>query len=523
MANTAHNPETGEYAVREPGLGWQVVDRETYDMARGDAQASGRGLGENFGREAGSQVVDAGGGAVEDLGGGGMLGPWLGILTGQYGMQQREGSLSERVRDVGQAVQASNDAAQEARYRQHPGIGAAAAAATALIPVGGGAKVGTATRLGTRPGQRVVGETTAKTVSAAEAVVERNRVRGPWEAPEGTGGRSVGARANPNAPEAPEPERVLNGMLTPEEMDSLAKDLDLGPVLTRGDRKALTARVDTDEMNRADALRSREERSRSNIVADRARGGGVTKVNDIRDNAANAATRLVMNELGEGQAYRLTSANMRNLVEQSQEVFESAAREAGDIPVKNMQYAQLQDIADDVGADDLPVVQRMIDNISKDAKDNGDVLPNKLVRDYRSKVGRAAQRAAAGDNFERSIALRDIQEWLDKRVDERVSGETREALAEARYRWRIIRALESSTASTDAGGKVNLPSFSRAFQRGGNRFFRSTGKEGKRGEEFSRALETFRYLTAKVEPDSGTAGRVIQAIGDRAGFLVGGG
>ncbi|QDY70136.1 hypothetical protein [Qingshengfaniella alkalisoli] len=520
MIETAHNSETGEFAVRQPGLGWQVVDQDTYEHARQMAEAGERSLPENLVREIGSQWQDFAGTVTEAAGGGGLIGGGLSVLSGQYSQAQRPGAMQEDLRSAGREIQQANDPQQQARYAQFPGIGAGAMVLdpTNFVPVGGAAKGLGMGRLGSRAGERVVGETTSRVVGAAEQVVARTRGRvaqdaAAQETARARTRRGVGAQANPDAPAAPQ-ERVLAGMLTPDEVDDLANDLDLGKLLTPGDRAALRARVDTDEIQRADAMRSAEELSRSNVVTDRARGG----VNEVRDNAANAATRLVMNELGEGAAFRLTAENMGKLVEQSQQVFEKAAREAGDIPIANRRYAELQDIADDVGTDDANVIQRYIDNITKDAKDHADVLPNKLVRDYRTKVGRAAQRAAAGDNFERSLALRDVQEWLDKLVDERVSGETREALAEARYRWRIIRALEGSTASTDAGGKVNLPSFVRSYQRGGNRFFKSTGKEESRGRDFSRALETLRFLTAKVEPDSGTAGRVLHNLAGRVPF-----
>jgi hypothetical protein len=44
-------------------------------------------------------------------------------------------------------------------------------------------------------------------------------------------------------------------------------------------------------------------------------------------------------------------------------------------------------------------------------------------------------------------------------------------LRDARYRYRISKALERSTATTEAGGKVNLRSFNTRLP-GGNRFYR---------------------------------------------------
>lgn len=500
--NSAGQLITGAGALVDQAITGGTEARERYDALR-ETQAL---------RSEGSPIASFAGSIAPDVAAGIATGGAGSLLARIGGTAAVEGALG--------AVRNPDDPLEGAAIQGS--IGAAVPLGGAAARAGGRALGGAAQRVGGAVRGNIYADRALERIGRSRRGMRADELEGRAAAvSDGTeplGGaaarerQSLSAADNPDAPQVPR-ERALAGLLTPEEVDDLALELDAGPLLGQGNRRALAARVDSGEMERADQLRASEELASTSVLTDWAAGGPAA----IKDNVKNAGTRLIMQELGTGEGARLTAENFRRLMGQSQEVFERAAAEAGDVPVAGRKLGQLQDIADEIGADDAGPIQRLIDNIHKDVTDRGGILRNRTLRDYRTKTGRQAMSAASGDKLERANAYREVQAWLDDLVEERVSPATQEALEDARYKWRILRALEGSNATTDAGGNVNLRSFINQYQRAGNRFFKSTSRTEGASDLFSRRLETLAYLGQQVVPSSGTAERLIHAGGSILG------
>jgi hypothetical protein len=335
-------------------------------------------------------------------------------------------------------------------------------------------------------------------------------------------GRSLSAAVNATPDMGATSERVLRGMLTPDEVLELEMDLSTGSLMTRGDVAALNARS-ASQIEAADALRQSEELYRSDVIADRIAGRGKS-VNGIRDNGKNAATKVILSELGNPNAQRLTYAVIRDEFKAQSAVFQNAEQIAGDLKFEAPDVQKLIDVSQQASMDDADLVSAYMNDIMGDALGTGDgtatdVLASGKAGQYRNRLRKDIDRASLAGRMERVQSLTDIMDVLDditERQAVKVDPGVGEALAEARYRWRILKSLDRSTATTDAAGSVNLKSFLTQYQARGNRAGKSTARNV-RGKRFMDTLETLKFLTERVEPSSGTAQRLLAKASPVAG------
>ena len=104
-------------------------------------------------------------------------------------------------------------------------------------------------------------------------------------------------------------------------------------------------------------------------------------------------------------------------------------------------------------------------------------------------------------NHELGTTLAAMQESLDDAIAATLSEGEKAALATARRRWRIFKALESATATSE-GGNVNLKSFRRAYERVTPAMKRNAGPRDK----FERTMETLLFLNERSRPTAGPPG-----------------
>jgi hypothetical protein len=415
---------------------------------------------------------------------------------GQYAPEAVMGGAGRGLAGV-TAIEAGLGAA---RNPEAPIRGAATGAVFGGLGYGAGMAIG----VGTRRGLAMANAAT----ETARRMASRGRfVPGEAAAAAGPRPRSVGAAAAETVgPAGALERRSLQGMLTPDEVASLADELgfDAGLALRASDAAALTAREGTGELAAAEAGRQADELLRSSPVND-ALYGNISGTRELQGEMAN---RLIMREVSDNSMDRLTAENMRNLRQDLGAVFDDAAEQVGDFRFDPGDLDDLDEIVASSLADDQALLARHVGAVKADLKEN--VLANQTALERRSKLGKDIRRAAGSGQYERAQALGEVQDVLDRIVDRQAPPKVQEQLRDARYRYRIYKALERSTATTDPGGKVNLRSFNTAYQRG-NRFYRGSvggGVEG-RGKQFARQLETLRYLTEKVVPSSGTSERML--------------
>lgn len=344
----------------------------------------------------------------------------------------------------------------------------------------------------------------SRVTARMEGIVSANRARM---------GRDLNARRNPS-PSFEQSQPVLRGFMQPEELDELANTLGTGKLYTPGDAAALRA-LDKDTLGRAQSRRQVEELMRTDIIMDRAYGGGAS-INAIRDNAQDAATRLVADELGMNDA-RFTRQAFNDVRRDVSADFEWVSKQVGDLDLTHDDVAALHQALDDASADDANAVKRYVENITEDVTQEGEddlllrPMNNEVAQQYRTRLRNDIERASKAGNFARAQALGQVQDVLDDVVErqaKRVGGQVQATLDEARHRWRIIKSIERSTATTDAGGDINVPSFMTAYERAGRRMS---------DDPLMKQLETLRWLTTRVVPSSGTGERVLANVSKGVG------
>lgn len=376
----------------------------------------------------------------------------------------------------------------------------------------------------------VRGETDLASRGARAADVANRRAGGQYRpptdagtSPNGGGVRdSMGAAANPDVPPG---QRPLEGFLTADEA------ADVGIPLTRGDRMALDA-ADRETFDVAAARRSREELQRSSELGDAL----VTKIEETRQGQKAWLTSRIAGELGDPTATNLTPAARQRIRGETQDVFRKYFDEENTATLEDFDHsdlAKLKDTLDVATPNAEHEVKRQVDELvefteiahdvanksitkgSPEARDvptwvfNKETHPQYLA-EKRSEIASKAEKAFAAGNYELGSSLSQIREVVEDVLQRQYAGDNiaQEAIQNARKRWRILKALERNNA-VDPAGDLNVRSFLNAYKAVTPRYKRLT--KGGRGD-LEAELETLNWLTTKVQPDSGTAQRLISML-----------
>ena len=363
--------------------------------------------------------------------------------------------------------------------------GAGAGAVLAPVVIGG-------IRVGTKAGNKL----SSRFNQVAETVVNKSRARA-------ASSDSVGAARNV-APEFSTQGRILKGQNTTAQMDELALDIgmDEGSLYTKGMGGQLDATTDA-EMAAATALREREELYSSNVLLDRSSGKSTL---GVKDKLNEASTKVVMSELGENIESRMTWQNMQQLEKEIVQPFKDAQEMAGPIKLTKADTSELEDVITYAEMNDQALAKKYITDIQEDIIKNGGELSAKDAQQIRTRLGKDINNAASNGQIARVGSLSDLKDVLDNAMERNLDAETLEALTDARHKYRVLKAVQSSTATTSPDGKVNIKSLVNAWQRSGkNRY----GRLAKKAEKFNRNIETLNNLQAGITPSSGTAQRLL--------------
>lgn len=499
----------GEYGVTDASGKFREVSEQDYQQLQKGPIGSMAGAAGDF-------LQDEAGFLIENLGPRSLSAPG------------RKPFWTER---FGRHLQESNDERQAARRAANPittDVGNVAGFGASLVIPGGPADVATAPLRGAAAATRRAPASMSERILDNIATNTQDAAEASRRVPTGRERGGIGADVTAS-PEFGSSRPILRGMLSPEELDELATDLSTGPLTTRGDRAALRART-SDELSKADTTRQAEELYRSDVIADRIAGRGHS-INAIRDNAEEATTRLVAAELGNPNAGRLTMEVLREERKAVSSTFNQAMEDAGDLRFAEDDLLSLDEAVTRAGADDERLVKGYVDDIKADASrsksvdEAGEVtsaLPTSRATQYRNRITKDIERAQNAGRMDRVASLSEVQEVLDDIIERQavqLDPGVSEALADARYKWRILKTLDRSS-TVDAGGKVNLRSFLNAYQARGNRAGKASTRHSQ-GAAFLRKLETLSYLTQRVEPSSGTAQRLMAKTSLGTGGLAG--
>jgi len=226
----------------------------------------------------------------------------------------------------------------------------------------------------------------------------------------------------------------------------------------------------------------------------------------------------VASEIGMPNSARLTHKVVRDAYSDVGKQFDQAYKDAGDLALGAPELKSFDDSLLRASADDQGIANAYINDIKADLGNVADgskagQLSSQKASQYRNRLEDDIKRASDGGRMDRVQTLNEIQQVLDDVMERQAvlkDPGVAESLADARYKWRILSSLSRSTATIDPGGNINLRSFMTAWQGHGNKFGKASARSV-RGESFGRKLETLNYLTARVEPSSGTAQRLLAA------------
>lgn len=496
MTEFAHDPNTGDIFWRAPGNQWVQVDREDVEVIK----ESGT---EAFLRQLGDTLA-------APLRGAAMIGSPQGLET------QRE-ALAETAKDA------------QVRSIAHPGAHAGGTIAGYVPDIALGAVTGGAT-LARRVGTTALVEGTLGALRTPNDPVRGAAIQGGIGAAFPVAGAAI-APLKPIAQRVvnrisefgssvsermtrtatgevvDEADRALKGLLTPDE----ARRMNIP--LTRGDAAALSARSG-DEFDAASALRQREELARSSGV------GSIGNAIDLLDNIDNIRTaqgdvftKRIVTELGgleDGALTRQRRAELREGVgKRFDDVYEHVPdgmipliKASDDISVEQ----DFKDVIASVSANNQNAVQDMLKKLQANNV-NGAMSVNhfKAMRDDLSKKINTAFNTR---NHELGSALSQMNESLDRALQNTLPETVAENLAEARKQWRIVKALERANA-VDPSGQVSPRSFRRAYEAVTPSFKRAARYGDELFTDFERLIDTMEFLQRRVIPSSGTAERLM--------------
>lgn len=302
----------------------------------------------------------------------------------------------------------------------------------------------------------------------------------------------------------PPGQRPLEGFLAADEAEAV------GLPLTKGDRLALDA-TSREAFDRAASRRSREELMRSGELSDAI----FTGVNETREAQQSWLTSRIAQELGDPTATNLTPAarqRIRGDVQSTfKKYFDDAPVRASINDMTNADMAKMQDVADVPTPNAERVVRQQVDKIENhrlSGREHPDDVQQGHLAEKRSDL---ADRSEEAGDYELGSNLSQLREVVEDVLERQYKGDdiATNAIRDARKRWRVLKALERTNA-TDPAGDINPRSFLNAYKAVTPRYKRLT--RASRGD-LEAELETLNWLTTKVQPDSGTAQRLLSMMG----------
>lgn len=434
-----------------------------------------------------------------------------------------------------EAIRADPQRREEAiaTYGQMEALGGATALAGDLLLPGPSELVGAGGRMAGRVGSRIggMGRGIRAADEAAEVTADSLRrvddILAPRRDLEYSGGSiaddSMGAARNPDTSGFSGTRRDKYGMLTPEEADAI------GLPLTAGDRLALGAARGSDDVAKARQLRVSEELDRSAELGSigNIRDATYRGVNRAREGQKEWFTKWLGATLGDPNVESLTRATRADLRAGTKAIFQKHI-DNNPNPIGSQELAMdAHKIAEASTVDAKGQVEKWAKEITEAQEPGTGAIPGEKFSSLRKGIMDDMESAFGAGNYDLGKALSQLEELMDDALMKTLDPEDIAELKEARKQWRYHKALQYRSA-TDRGGELNPVSFMNAYDAVTPGFKRAS--RAPTPEE--SLIETMAYLQAKVQPDSGTVQRLLNAVRNTglgpqgavgAGLLGGGG
>jgi hypothetical protein len=288
--------------------------------------------------------------------------------------------------------------------------------------------------------------------------------------------------------------RIMEGTMTPDELKVY------GIPLTPGQRALLTASAGDE----AAGATARELMGRESAQASQPFGGqGVRNVHDAQQ---QAATNFITRELGLDSGVNLTDPVLADITAQLGDGFDDMARMMGDVPMGPEIRSEFDDILKNARHGHRSQIQGIVDQIGAFAEQNGGNLSGQHWQEIRTEIGKMITSGTKQGDMGKISDAGDLMETMTKAMEGSLPDAARAELRKMRHQYAIAMNLFKPGARNIADGQVNPLSFYNKWNQGRSNKTRGTDPVG-------RFMNTMVTLTQKRMPDSGTAGRLLEAAG----------
>ena len=295
--------------------------------------------------------------------------------------------------------------------------------------------------------------------------------------------------------------RVMEGTMTPDELAVY------GVGITPGQRALLSASATDD----AAGATAREMMGREAAQASQPFGGqGIRNVHDAQQ---QAATNFLTRELGLPKGINLTDPVLADITTQLGNGFDDMAKMMGNVPITPEIRNELGDILEYSRLSNKDHVQRLVDQLDQFTGRNGGNLTGEDWLELRTKINKMAKAGQKNGDIGQIGDAAEIMETLTKAMEGSLPDAAKAELRQMRHQYALAMNLFKPGARNIADGLVNPLSFYNKWNQG-----RSVKTRGQ--DPVGRFMNTMVTLTQKRMPDSGTAGRLLEAAAQLP--LVGG-
>lgn len=297
--------------------------------------------------------------------------------------------------------------------------------------------------------------------------------------------------------------RVMEGTMTPDELYTR------GVPTSPGDRALLSARAGDDAAGAAAReLLQQESASTSHPVF----GQGLR---NIRDAQQQSATNFLARELDVPHGINLTDPMLSDVVANIGGRMDQIATDMGTVPLSQEIKNEFAEILTQTTGSHKAQLQTLIDEIGAMSDLNGGVLTGDQWGQMRTKLNKMVDSGMGQGNLGKIHDAGQVLETMTNAMESGLPDVTREELARLRKQYAIAMTL-TKPGTRNADGQVNPVSFY-------NNWKRPQSKKTRGTDDVGRFMNTMVTLTQKRTPDSGTAGRLLQAGAGIAADLVPGG
>lgn len=285
--------------------------------------------------------------------------------------------------------------------------------------------------------------------------------------------------------------RMMEGLMDPTELHTY------GVPTLPGQRALLTARAGDDAAGAA----ARDLMGKESAQASQPIGG--QHIRNIQDAQQQAATNFLTRELDMPNGVNLTDPAMSGVFTAVGKRLDDIADEMGTVPLTQGITGQFDELLAYTTGAHKPLLERIIGDIQDKAGLNDGLLSGQQWQEIRTEINKYIKGGMRDSRIGQVETGHELMETMTKAMEDALPDASKEELAKLRKQYAIAMTL-SKPGARNADGQVNPVSFY-------NNWKRPQSKKHIATDDIGRFMNTIVTLTKPRRPDSGTAGRLLEA------------